>query len=76
MQAVKTRECDWKWLSPRRAEGRVGQPSRLPLVHQPSRLVFLEPGRPKDRRQAGRLPHFHFRQAGLVIGQLAATSAL
>ena len=26
----------------------VGQPSRLPLVHGPSRLVVLQPGRPKD----------------------------
>ena len=32
----------------------VGQPSRLPLVHWPSRLVVLQPGRPKDfgRRDA------------------------
>ncbi len=40
----------------------VGQPSRLPLVHWPSRLVVLQPGRPKDGRQAGRLPHSELSQ--------------
>ena len=56
----------------------VGQPSRLPLVHWPSRLVVLQPGRPKDygRRDACSTTRFAFADDCFDLGRLALTPAL